>query len=179
MAAVRGRSLWGLPGSDMPGLAHLRTAATNIRMQAKRCQSLTYTYRDTPMIKPTPNPPEDPTTSPYESLDSKKLHEAAERALDHYLAPPKTTPTKRSGQLFSVCPDINTEALLANASEDLLSISAIAADLADDVDGSRRSVALAISRVAEGAHLLVERALDHLDEPQMAAILAKQQSGLG
>jgi hypothetical protein len=38
---------------------------------------------------------------------------------------------------------------------------------------------LAISRVAEGAHLLVERALDHLDEPEMAAILAKQQSGLG
>jgi hypothetical protein len=131
------------------------------------------------MIKPTPNPPEDPATSPYESLDSKKLHEAAERALDHHLAPPKQTPTKRSGQLFSVCPDINTEALLANASEDLLSITAIAADLADDVDGSRRSVALAIRRVAEGAHLLVERALDHLDEPEMAAILAKQQSGLG
>jgi len=114
------------------------------------------------MIKPTPNPPEDPATSSYESLNSKKLHEAAERALDHHLAAPKQTPTKRSGQLFSVCPDINTEALLA-----------------DDVDGSRRSVALAISRVAEGAHLLVEQALDHLDEPEMAAILAKQQSGLG
>ena len=128
-------------------------------------------------MTPIPDASENEATSPYESLDSKKLHEAAERALDHYLAP-KQTPTKRSGQLFSVCPDINTEALLANASEDLLSISAIAADLADDVDGSRRSVALAISRVAEGAHLLVERALDHLDEPEMAAILAKQQSGL-
>ncbi|PTR21829.1 DUF6124 family protein [Pseudomonas sp. GV085] len=116
-------------------------------------------------MTPIPDASENEATSPYESLNSKKLHEAAERALDHCLAPPKQTPTKRSGQLFSVCPDINTEALLANASEDLLSISAIAADLADDIDGSRRSVALAISRVAEGAHLLVERALDHLDEP--------------
>ena len=40
------------------------------------------------MIKPTPNPPETDPTSPYESLDSKKLHEAADRALDHYLCPP-------------------------------------------------------------------------------------------
>jgi hypothetical protein len=128
------------------------------------------------MIKPTPNPPENPATTPYESFDSKKLHEAAERALDHHLAPTKPAQTKRTGQLFSVCPDINTEALLANASEDLLSISAIAADLADDVDGSRRSIALALSRMADGVQLLVERALDHLDEPGMSAILAKQHS---
>jgi hypothetical protein len=39
------------------------------------------------MFKVTPNPPATDTTSPYESLDSKKLHEAAERALDHYLGP--------------------------------------------------------------------------------------------
>jgi len=49
---------------------------------------------------------------------------------------------------------------LSNASEDLLSISAIA-DLADDVEGSRRSVALALSRMADGMQLLVERALDN------------------
>jgi hypothetical protein len=53
----------------------------------------------------------------------------------------------RRFQLFSVSPDVGTEALLANASKDLLSISAIAADLADDVEGSRRSVALAPSRL--------------------------------
>ncbi|MEN2397999.1 DUF6124 family protein [Pseudomonas sp. B22(2024)] len=52
---------------------------------------------------------------------------------------------------------------MANASEDLLSISAIAADLADDVDGSRRSVILAISQMADGVHLLVERAMDRLE----------------
>ncbi len=108
------------------------------------------------MFKVTPNPPDTDPASPHETLDTHK-------------------PPKRSGQLFNVCPDINTEALLANASEDLLSISAIAADLADDVEGSRRSVALALTRMADGVHLLVERALDHLDEPQMSAILARQQ----
>ncbi|MGF6111971.1 hypothetical protein QFZ85_003513 [Pseudomonas frederiksbergensis] len=43
----------------------------------------------------------------------------------------------------------------------MLSISAIAAGLADEVDGTRRSVALAISRLTDGVHLLVERLLDH------------------
>jgi hypothetical protein len=128
------------------------------------------------MFKVTPNPPETDPASPYESLDSHKLHEAAERALDHHFPPTEKKPPKRNGQLFCVCPDINTEALLANASEDLLSISAIAADLADDVNGSHRSIALALSRMADGVHLLIERALDDLDEPGMAAILVKRQS---
>jgi hypothetical protein len=39
------------------------------------------------MTKTTPIAPESDPASPYESLDSKKLHEAAERALDHYLTP--------------------------------------------------------------------------------------------
>ncbi|MGH8385444.1 MAG: DUF6124 family protein [Pseudomonas sp.] len=126
------------------------------------------------MFKVTPNPPDTPPTSPYESFDSKKLHKAAERALDHHFPPANKKPPKRDGQLFSVCPDINTESLLANASEDLLSISTIAADLADDVEGSRRSVALALSRMADGVYLMVERALDHLDEPPMSEAMAAQ-----
>jgi hypothetical protein len=128
------------------------------------------------MFKVTPNPPDTDPVSPYESPDSNKLNEAAERALDHHFPPADPKPPKRNGQLFSVCPGIHPETLLANASEDLLSISAIAANLADDVDGSRRSVTLALSRMADGVHLLVERMLDHLDEPEMAAILARKQS---
>jgi hypothetical protein len=84
----------------------------------------------------------------------------------------------RKGQLFTVSPDINIEALLANASEDLLPISAIAADLADDVEGSRRSVALALSRMADGVHLLVERALDHLESPELMAFLFKDKPAI-
>lgn len=128
------------------------------------------------MFKVTPNPPDPDPVSPYESNDPTKLNAAAERALDHHFPPAESKSPKLNGQLFSVCPNINTETLLANASEDLLSISAIAAGLADDVDGSRRSVALALSRMADGVRLLVERALDHLNEPEMAAIFARQQS---
>jgi hypothetical protein len=126
------------------------------------------------MIKPTPNPPDDLSTSPYESLDSRKLHEAAERALDYHLGPaPEKKPKSRKGRLFNISPDIDTEALLANASEDLLSISAIAADLADGVEGSRRSVALALSRLADGVQLMVERVLDHIDSPNPGEHRAK------
>ncbi|MGE8186990.1 DUF6124 family protein [Pseudomonas sp. NPDC086278] len=125
------------------------------------------------MIKPTPNPPQNEATSPYESLDSKKLHEAAERALNHHFAPLPEKPKPRKGNLFTVSPDIDTEALLANASEDLLSISAIAANLADDVEGPLRSVALALSRMSDGVRLLVERALDHIDSSNPAEHRAK------
>jgi hypothetical protein len=125
------------------------------------------------MTNPKAHPPEHEDTSPYESLDSKKLHEAAERALNHHFAPPPEKPKPRKGNLFTVSPDIDTEALLANASEDLLSISTIAANLADDVDSTQRSVALAISRMSDGVRLLVERALDHIDSPNPAAHRAK------
>jgi hypothetical protein len=128
------------------------------------------------MFKVTPNPPDTDPVSPYESPDSNKLNDAAERALDHHFPSTKPKQSKRNGQLFSVCPDINTDALLANASEDSRSISAIAADLADNVEGRQRSVALALSRMADGVHLLIDRALDDLEEPEMAAILARKIS---
>jgi hypothetical protein len=35
------------------------------------------------------------------------------------------------------------------------------------VEGSRRSIALTISRMADGVQLLVERALDHVEALQM------------
>jgi hypothetical protein len=126
------------------------------------------------MIKVTPNPPANPGTDSEESLETEKLKEAADRAFAHYFPPTTEKPAKRrKGHLFTVTADIDTESLLANASEDLLSISAIAADLADDVDGTRRSVALALSRMADGVQLLVERALDHWEALQMEKAQAK------
>ncbi|MCU0117072.1 DUF6124 family protein [Pseudomonas sp. B2M1-30] len=120
------------------------------------------------MIKPTPNPPENPETSPYESPDSKKFHDAAERALDHHFKPcAQPSRPKHKGALFTLSADHDAEALMSNASQDLLSISAIAADLADDLDGTRRSVALALSRMADGARLMVEGALDYQEEREM------------
>ena len=114
----------------------------------------------------TPSPHEAPAAiTPSGPVDEVTLDkEAAERAFAHYFpAPPKKPPKRREGSLFKICDGVDTEALLANASEDLLSISAIAADLADDIDGSRRSVALALSRMADGVHLMVEGALDNIE----------------
>jgi acyl-CoA reductase-like NAD-dependent aldehyde dehydrogenase len=115
------------------------------------------------MFKPTPNPPETSGTDSPEALDAEKMKEAADRAFAHYFPPADEKPAKRRKyHLFAVAPDIDDpEAMLANASEDLLSISAIAANLADDVEGTRRSVALAISRLSDGVQLLVERVLDY------------------
>jgi hypothetical protein len=46
----------------------------------------------------------------------------------------------------------------------MLSICAIAAKLADDIVGSNRSGAFVLNRIANSAQLMVERALDHLEE---------------
>ncbi|MFJ7797084.1 DUF6124 family protein [Pseudomonas sp. NPDC096950] len=115
------------------------------------------------MFKETPNPPENSGADSPEALDATKMKEAADRAFAHYFPPAEEKRSKRRKyQLFAVAEGINDpEAMLANASEDLMSISAIAADLADDVEGTRRSVALAISRLSDGVQLLVERVLDH------------------
>ncbi len=56
------------------------------------------------MKKPTPNPPETPDISPYESLESKKFHEAAERALDHHFKPPTEPHPRRETGLFKLSP---------------------------------------------------------------------------
>ncbi len=73
------------------------------------------------MIKPTPNPPETASVSPYESIDSKKLHEAADRALDHYLCAPGSTPPRKTRGMYAVTADNKTEELLVDASETLAS----------------------------------------------------------
>ncbi|BBP56649.1 DUF6124 family protein [Pseudomonas sp. St316] len=126
------------------------------------------------MPKSSTDSPQNNHKSRVEILEEKKLEDAATRALDYYLNPkPASPPEPDKNQLFIVSPHIDTETLLANASEDLLSISTIAADLADDVDDSRRCVALAISRMADGVQLLVERALDHLETKEAVAPGAK------
>ncbi|AZF05868.1 DUF6124 family protein [Pseudomonas sp. R5-89-07] len=62
--------------------------------------------------------------------------------------------------LFTVRPNLCTETLLVNASQDLASINDIATHLAFDVDGAQRNIALGICRMLEGVQLLVDKALD-------------------
>jgi hypothetical protein len=79
------------------------------------------------MFKVTPNPPDTDPASPYENLDSKKRHEAAEHALDFHLNTPadiKATPHAPS-TMFIVNPQLNTETLLAHACESLASPNVI------------------------------------------------------
>ncbi|KPG83877.1 DUF6124 family protein [Pseudomonas sp. RIT-PI-o] len=115
------------------------------------------------MFKVTPNPPETDPASPYESLDSKKLHEAAERALDHYLIPPKTTPPPyQTSSMFQVNPSTDTESLLVNASESLGSASVMLGDFAALLDGSQRKTLLGIAQVVMLGELAVNQVLDNV-----------------
>ncbi|WP_434624634.1 hypothetical protein J3P84_16920 [Pseudomonas sp. Z1-29] len=73
--------------------------------------------------------------------------------------PPNTEPA----QLFTVINGIDTEALLANLSETLASANAMVTDLAFDLDGSRRHIALGIQQLIELSGLLANRALDNVE----------------
>ena len=116
------------------------------------------------MFKVTPNPPETPNVSPDETLDPKKLHEAAYRAVDHHLTPPPSTKphssNNRPPQFFTVAPDINAEALLAHTYETFCSASTLTLDLSDELEGKHRNLALAIHSLMELGLLLIEKTLD-------------------
>jgi hypothetical protein len=109
------------------------------------------------MYKVTPNPPE-----PETETDAKKLQEATDRALDYYLKPKQAKPENKPspGQLFTLVDGIDTESLLANLSETLASADAMINDLAFDLEGSRRHVALGILQLIELSGLLANRMLD-------------------
>ncbi|MFL6965208.1 DUF6124 family protein [Pseudomonas alvandae] len=117
------------------------------------------------MFKATPNPPESDPTSAYSSLDPEKFHEATERALDYYLKPEQAKAKKEppARQLFTVVEGVDSESLLANLSENLASANAMISDLAFDLEGSRRQVAMGILQVIEMSELLANRALDIVD----------------
>jgi hypothetical protein len=116
------------------------------------------------VIKPTPNPPHTDNVSPYDCADPKKLHEAADRALDYHLNPPKDPKTPRQpSTMFAIVPDINTESLLAHACESLASASIMASDLAGFLDSPHRNALLGIAQIIMLGELAVNRALDNID----------------
>jgi len=116
------------------------------------------------MIKPTPNPPETNPTSPYESPDSKRFHEAAERALDHYLGPAQImASTQQPERMYLANPKYNSESLLANASESLGSASEMLLNFAAMLDTSHRKTALGIAQVVMLGEIAVNQALDNVE----------------
>jgi len=71
-------------------------------------------------------------------------------------------------QLFTLVPNLDSETLLANASQDLASVQALTVHLAFEVDGSHRDVALGICRMLEGIQMMVDRTLDLYEVPEQA-----------
>ncbi|MBB3243668.1 hypothetical protein FHW68_005245 [Pseudomonas sp. Tn43] len=122
------------------------------------------------MIKETPNPPETDDVSPYESLDSKKLHDAANRALDHYLNPAalKSPVARKPSTMYMVAPDMKDEDLLAHTCESLAQASVMATDFAGYLEGPHRHTAMAIQQIVMLAELAVNRMLDNLNVPKPA-----------
>ena len=122
------------------------------------------------MIKETPNPPETDDVSPYESIDSKKLNEAAERALDHYLNPSalKSPATRKPSTMFMIAPDIKDEDLLAHTCESLAQANVMASDFSGYLEGPHRHTAMAIQQIVMLAELAVNRMLDNVAVPNAA-----------
>ncbi|CAI8825243.1 Type VI secretion system protein TssL [Pseudomonas sp. IT-347P] len=118
------------------------------------------------MFKVTPNPPDIDPTSPYESIDSRKLHEAADRALDHYLLPPGSTPpSRRTRGMYAVTADTKSEELLTDASETLASAKTIAQDVAHLLPAPQRRALMGIAQLIMLGELAVNRVLDNLELP--------------
>jgi hypothetical protein len=106
--------------------------------------------------------------SPYESLNSRKLHEAAERALDHYLLPAGTSKPEpySPSSMFMVNPQTDTESLLANACESLASATVMLGDFAGTLDGPNRHTLQGIAQVVMLGELAVNKALDNVELKQ-------------
>ncbi|WP_260956661.1 DUF6124 family protein [Pseudomonas citri] len=112
------------------------------------------------MPKNTPNPPDD-HVSRSQSANARKLDDAANRALDYYLKPKADKETAETlDTLYLIAPNIDAECLLANLSETLASANAMVSDLAFDLEGSRRHIAMGVQQMIELGQLLANRALD-------------------
>jgi hypothetical protein len=115
------------------------------------------------MKKTTPNPSQSPDLPPADFVELSKLSEITERLVSARLRnPDRPDPVSH---VFTIVPNVDTESLLCHACETLASLNVMATDLACELEGSRRNVALAIQQLAVLGELLVNRALDNLDPP--------------
>jgi hypothetical protein len=109
------------------------------------------------MKKITGNPPE----TDSESIDPTELSQATERAVSARLRNPNHADP--ISHIFAILPNVDTPTLLSHACETLAQLNNLTTDLACKLEGSHRSLALAIQQLAVVGELLVNRALDHLD----------------
>ncbi|MBV4554418.1 hypothetical protein HU742_025030 [Pseudomonas sp. SWRI102] len=116
------------------------------------------------MFKITPNPPETDNSAQTKSK-AKKHDETTKRVLDHYLLPKpeKSEDASKPDPLFTVSKKADNECLLANLSENLASADAMISNLAFDLEGPRRHIALGIQQLIELSSMLASRVLDNVD----------------
>jgi hypothetical protein len=67
--------------------------------------------------------------------------------------------------VFTILPNIDTQSLLCHASETLASLNVMSTDLAGELQGAHRSMAMALQQLTELGELLVNRALENLEPP--------------
>lgn len=116
------------------------------------------------MFKPPPEKFESIPRSPYVTLDPKKLHAAAKKALKHYLIQNNTQnrfTEERAMKMFAVAPDANPEELLIQTFETYSSVSILLLDLAEGLEDKDRHLAMAIYQLSELGLLLVEKSLEN------------------
>jgi hypothetical protein len=107
----------------------------------------------------------DPPVETSEAEELLKDREATQRALDYYLNRPNPNAAKprRPSTMFQIAPGIDTESLLANATESLASASVLLSDFANHLTGPQRHTVLGIQQIIMQAELAVNRALDNVD----------------
>lgn len=67
--------------------------------------------------------------------------------------------------LFTILPNVDTQSLLCHASETLASLNVMSSDLAGELQGAHRSMAMALQQLTELGELLVNRALENMEPP--------------
>jgi hypothetical protein len=107
--------------------------------------------------------PDSAVSQEAHAVDLSKLSEISGRTVSARLRQPgRIDPISH---IFTINPNVDTESLLCHASETLASLNAMSTDLAYELEGSRRNVALAIQQLAVLGELLVNRVLDNLEQP--------------
>ncbi|WP_238350166.1 DUF6124 family protein [Pseudomonas sp. SWRI154] len=67
--------------------------------------------------------------------------------------------------VFTILPNVDTQSLLCHASETLASLNVMSTDLAGELQGAQRSMAMALQQLTELGELLVNRAIENLEPP--------------
>jgi hypothetical protein len=115
------------------------------------------------MKKINPDHSKSPDPTDVDTTDLSNLSKTTERTVSARLRNPnRPDPVSH---VFSINPNVDTEALLCHATETLASLNVMTTDLACELEGSRRNEALAIQQLVVLAELMVNRALDILDPP--------------